>query len=55
MLKSSKTKLEQKDLFANTREYKVLQSEMARIQQENKSAKEEVNEVLQALEQLVAN
>lgn len=48
--------LEQDELIAATRrDYEALQAEMNRIQQENESAKEEVKEVLQALEELAVN
>ncbi|XP_050685989.1 kinesin heavy chain-like isoform X3 [Eriocheir sinensis] len=48
--------LEQEELIAATRrDYEVLQTEMARIQGENDSAKDEVKEVLQALEELALN
>lgn len=48
--------LEQDELIASTRrDYETLQGEMNRIQQENESAKEEVKEVLQALEELAVN
>ncbi|CAL4066577.1 unnamed protein product, partial [Meganyctiphanes norvegica] len=48
--------LEQEELIAATRrDYEVLQSEMVRIQSENDSAKDEVKEVLQALEELALN
>lgn len=48
--------LEQDELIASTRrDYEALQGEMNRIQQENESAKEEVKEVLQALEELAVN
>ncbi|XP_045108156.1 kinesin heavy chain-like isoform X2 [Portunus trituberculatus] len=48
--------LEQEELIAATRrDYEVLQTEMARIQAENDSAKDEVKEVLQALEELALN
>ncbi|XP_013401804.1 kinesin heavy chain isoform X2 [Lingula anatina] len=48
--------MEQEELIAATRrDYDVLQQEMARIQGENDSAKEEVKEVLQALEELAMN
>lgn len=48
--------MDQEELIANARrDYENLQSEMARIQQENESAKEEVKEVLQALEELAVN
>lgn len=43
-------------LIASTRrDYELLQQEMNRITQENESAKEEVKEVLQALEELAVN
>ncbi|XP_064087210.1 kinesin heavy chain-like isoform X1 [Macrobrachium nipponense] len=48
--------LEQEELIAATRrDYEVLQAEMSRIQAENDSAKDEVKEVLQALEELALN
>ncbi|XP_069972369.1 kinesin heavy chain isoform X4 [Penaeus vannamei] len=48
--------LEQEELIAATRrDYEVLQAEMARIQAENDAAKDEVKEVLQALEELALN
>lgn len=48
--------MEQEELIACTRrDYETLQGEMNRIQQENESAKEEVKEVLQALEELAVN
>lgn len=48
--------LEQEELIAGTRrDYEVLQAEMTRIQAENDSAKDEVKEVLQALEELALN
>lgn len=48
--------MEQEELIACTRrDYEALQGEMLRIQQENESAKEEVKEVLQALEELAVN
>ncbi|XP_014673073.1 PREDICTED: kinesin heavy chain-like [Priapulus caudatus] len=48
--------VDQEELIANTRrEFELLQSECTRIQQENDSAKEEVKEVLQALEELAMN
>lgn len=43
-------------LIASTRrDYELLQQEMNRITQENECAKEEVKEVLQALEELAVN
>lgn len=43
-------------LIASTRrDFELLQQEMARITQENESSKEEVKEVLQALEELAVN
>ncbi|MPC32081.1 Kinesin heavy chain [Portunus trituberculatus] len=42
-------------IAATRRDYEVLQTEMARIQAENDSAKDEVKEVLQALEELALN
>lgn len=43
-------------MIASTRrDYELLQQEMIRITQENESAKEEVKEVLQALEELAVN
>lgn len=48
--------LEQEDLIsASRRDYESVQTEMGRIQQDNESAKEEVKEVLQALEELAMN
>lgn len=48
--------VEQDEIIASARrEYETLQGEMNRIQQENESAKEEVKEVLQALEELAVN
>ncbi|BFZ02552.1 hypothetical protein BsWGS_05591 [Bradybaena similaris] len=48
--------LEQEELIANCRrDYDSSQAEMARIQADNESAKEEVKEVLQALEELAMN
>ncbi|XP_013089022.1 kinesin heavy chain-like isoform X1 [Biomphalaria glabrata] len=48
--------LEQEELIANSRrDYESCQAEMARIQADNESAKEEVKEVLQALEELAMN
>merc|ERR1719166_563579 len=48
--------LEQEELISATRrDYENLTKEMAKIQAENESAKEEVKEVLQALEELAVN
>merc|ERR1719402_60680 len=48
--------LEQEELISSTRrDYEVLTKEMNKIQGENESAKEEVKEVLQALEELAVN
>lgn len=48
--------MEQEELIATTRrDFSSQQQEMLRIQQENESAKEEVKEVLQALEELAVN
>ncbi|XP_046577202.1 LOW QUALITY PROTEIN: kinesin heavy chain-like [Haliotis rubra] len=48
--------LEQEDLITASRsDYEKLQQEMARIQGDNESAKDEVKEVLQALEELAMN
>lgn len=48
--------MDQEELIATARrDFENLNSEMARIQQENESAKEEVKEVLQALEELAVN
>merc|ERR1719211_536649 len=48
--------LEQEDLITATRrDYENLTREMSKIQSENESAKEEVKEVLQALEELAVN
>merc|ERR1719392_133505 len=48
--------MEQEDLISATRrDYESLTKEMAKIQAENESAKEEVKEVLQALEELAVN
>ena len=48
--------LEQEELIASARrDYEASQAEMARIQADNESAKEEVKEVLQALEELAMN
>merc|ERR1719414_987156 len=48
--------IEQEDLISATRrDYESLTKEMSKIQGENESAKEEVKEVLQALEELAVN
>lgn len=48
--------MEQEDLISTSRrDYEKLQQEMARIQAENEAAKDEVKEVLQALEELALN
>ena len=48
--------VEQEELIAATRrDYEAVQMEMTRIQAENDSAKDEVKEVLQALEELAMN
>merc|ERR1712223_1186744 len=48
--------LEQEELISTTRrDYESLTKEMSKIQGENESAKEEVKEVLQALEELAVN
>merc|ERR1711962_273098 len=48
--------LEQEELISTTRkDYESLTKEMTKIQAENESAKEEVKEVLQALEELAVN
>uniref|UniRef100_A0A6A7FZT0 Kinesin-like protein n=4 Tax=Hirondellea gigas TaxID=1518452 RepID=A0A6A7FZT0_9CRUS len=48
--------VEQEELIGGTRkDYEVLQSDMTRIQVENDDAKDEVKEVLQALEELALN
>merc|ERR1712142_24089 len=48
--------LEQEELISATRrDYESLTKEMTKIQAENESAKEEVKEVLQALEELAVN
>lgn len=48
--------LEQEELIAGSRrDYETLQHEMSRIQADNESAKDEVKEVLQALEELAMN
>lgn len=48
--------MEQEELITSgKKDYDVLQQEMARIQTDNESAKDEVKEVLQALEELAMN
>ena len=48
--------LEQEDLISSTRrDYENLTKEMSKIQAENDSAKDEVKDVLQALEELAVN
>lgn len=48
--------LEQEELIASSRrDYEMLQVEMTRLTNENEKAKEEVKEVLQALEELAVN
>jgi len=48
--------MEQEELISTSRrDYEKLQQEMARIQAENEAAKDEVKEVLQALEELALN
>lgn len=48
--------MEQEELISSgKKDYDVLQQEMARIQTDNESAKDEVKEVLQALEELAMN
>merc|ERR1711894_712937 len=48
--------LEQEELISATRrDYENLTKEMGKMQAENESAKEEVKEVLQALEELAVN
>ncbi len=48
--------MEQEDLITSSRgDYGKLQTEMNRIQGDNESAKDEVKEVLQALEELAMN
>merc|ERR1711902_272149 len=48
--------MEQEELISSTRrDYESLTKEMSKIQGENESAKEEVKEVLQALEELAVN
>ncbi len=48
--------MEQEDLIKQSKsDYEMVQVEMTRIQMENEAAKEEVKEVLQALEELAMN
>ena len=48
--------MEQEELIIQSRrEYESLTQEMSRIQSDNESAKDEVKEVLQALEELAMN
>ena len=57
MLEMYKEQMDERDeqTLLTRKEYESLQGEMARIQAENDSAKDEVKEVLQALEELAMN
>lgn len=57
MVEMYKEQLEERDeqSLLTRRDYDGLQADMARIQAENDSAKDEVKEVLQALEELAMN